>query len=146
MSLPIDWPTLQQPAPTNLPADQRAVRLLAGGDSIKAWKPDGTVADAATADGPLRAHAGPLLADAAIARAELGREQYGSYVTRDNGRSHAVDALQELADCCAYLAAWWDELPADSEAKRCVEHALARLRYAAEFIEKAVHEKEQPHD
>ena len=143
MSLPSDWPTLAQPAPSNLPADQRAVRLLAGGESIKAWKPDGTVADEATADGPLRAHAGPLLADAAIARAEAGREQYGSYVTRDNGRSMAVDALQELADCCAYLAAWWDELP-EGEAKRSVEHALARLRYAAEFIERA--EKEAHND
>jgi hypothetical protein len=142
MSLPNDWPTMKQAAPNNLPADQRAVRLLeesssglihhdGSGDPKRILQQD---------EGPLRPHAGPLLADAAIARAAVGIETYGSALTRNNGRNQAVDALQELADAVCYLAAWWDELP-EGEAKRCVEHAICRLRYAAQFIETA--EKEQ---
>ena len=39
------------------------------------------------------------------ARAAFGRAKYGTTLHADNGRDHAVDLRQELADACQYAAA-----------------------------------------
>lgn len=39
------------------------------------------------------------------ARAQIGREHYGVELVDAAGRSHLVDALQEIGDCWRYLAA-----------------------------------------
>ena len=39
------------------------------------------------------------------ARAEFGRQKYGTTLHADNGRDHAVDLRQELADACQYATA-----------------------------------------
>jgi len=38
-----------------------------------------------------------------VARAEMGRERYGTYLMTDNGRDALDDAYQEAIDLCMYL-------------------------------------------
>lgn len=116
MSLPPDWATLKQPAPQNH-----------GTPAIDALRPGQ----------PLRALLGDFLSDAAIARAEVGRETYGSLLTPHNGRDQAVDALQELADAAVYLAAAWMESESASE-RWMFSAALIRLGNVVPALKLAV--------
>ena len=113
--LPPDWATLQQPAPSNH-----------GTPAIDALRPGQ----------PLREVVGDFLADAAIARAEVGERTYGSKLTPNNGRDQAIDALQELADAAAYLAAWHAEAPSnvDTVMGDHIEAAMSSIQDAAYWI------------
>jgi hypothetical protein len=42
-------------------------------------------------------------------RDEVGRQRYGVRLTSGNGRDHLIDAWQEIADACVYLANELDE-------------------------------------
>jgi len=112
MSLPPNWATLQQPPPRN----------------------HGTPAIDALRSGSLREAAGKLLADAAIARGEVGRETYGSLLTSNNGRDPMVDALQELADAVVYLVQAIDEAPYETSERADLISAIYRLQHASNFI------------
>lgn len=50
----------------------------------------------------IRMGPGPLTMDL-MERRDFGLRKYGTMLTPSNGRDHAVDALQELLDCLAYL-------------------------------------------
>lgn len=113
--LPSDWATLQQPAPRNH-----------GRPAIDDLRPGQ----------PLREVVGDFLADAAIARAEVGERDYGSKLTPNNGRDQAVDALQELADAAVYLAALFAEGESYGE-NYWVFRALKNLKLAAHAIRSA---------
>lgn len=121
LRLPPDWATIKQPPPSNLPHADRAARLFEVG-------------------GALRDEVGDMLADAALERVAVGIETYGSALSRSNGRDHAVDALQELADAAIYIAALWDgrreahvqgDVWSDPDDLR---HALFRLKQVAASI------------
>lgn len=123
MSLPPDWATLRQPAPQNH-----------GTPAIDALRPGQ----------PLRALLGDFLSDAAIARAELGRETYGSLLTPHNGRDQAVDALQELADAAVYLAVAWMEAPPISrldDERACLEMAMKYQEMTVYWTKRAAEER-----
>lgn len=114
--LPHDWATMRQPAPHNH-----------GAPAIDALRPGQ----------PLRALLGDFLSDAAIARAELGRETYGSLLTPNNGRDQAVDALQELADAAVYLAAAWMEAPEESNERHYLVMAMQHQELSAWYAQRA---------
>lgn len=140
MTLPPNWPVMNQPAPNNLPATERAVRLLEPGidgrTHFDAQSNPIRIMD--KPEGPLRRLAGPLLADAAIARADaIGIPKYGSYVTAHNGHNQAVQALQELSDAVTYLSAWWDETDSHP-AKMHIQHAINLSGSAAAAIQTAL--------
>lgn len=115
MSLPPNWATLQQLPPRNH-----------GTPAIDALRPGQ----------PLRELVGELLADAAIERAAQGEKTYGSKLTPNNGRDQAADALQELADAAAYLAALWMEGETYGD-RYWVEKAIKQLNNAAIAIKSA---------
>lgn len=117
MSLPPNWATLVQPPPRNH-----------GTPAIDALRPGQ----------PLRELVGELLADAAIERAAQGEKTYGSKLTPNNGRAQAIDALQELADAAAYLAAWYAESPPDTLMRDEIEWAMARLKDTAWLIRRGM--------
>lgn len=121
--IPTNWATLTQSAPRNI-ADAPAVDnlIVAGRAQI------GEVV-------------GSFLARGAIARVAIGVERYGSALSRDNGRDHCVDALQEIADAVVYLAAEHDELTHHHDGSEAayarldwIERALSALNLAAACI------------
>ena len=38
-------------------------------------------------------------------RLELGRKKYGHENVKDDGRNFTIEALEEILDCCVYIAA-----------------------------------------
>ena len=38
-------------------------------------------------------------------RLELGRKKYGHENVKDDGRNFTIEALEEILDCCVYVAA-----------------------------------------
>ena len=46
-------------------------------------------------------------------RLELGRKKYGHENVKDDGRNFTIEALEEILDCCVYIAAKLIEIEGD---------------------------------